>query len=131
MAWKTLPQLYPFDFFSVIAEQQPEYFRIVRETGTGRTLAFLIAARLPVTDQNLLLLAVHPDHRNQGLRRALLRQIQDVLKEEGERAFRVELDLTDRSTIEFFRRQGFHVVGLEEATSGSGVDRLVLAKPLV
>jgi ribosomal protein S18 acetylase RimI-like enzyme len=128
LAWRTTNRLYPYVFFEEVARQQPEYFRIVSEPETDKVVGFVIAARQPGTDENFLLLTVEPALVGRGLRRALLRDVQKQLAEEGERRFSVEVPATDQSTLEFYRREGFDLVGIESSSDGN--DRLLLSKSL-
>lgn len=128
LAWKTTSRLYPLVFFEKIANEQPAYFRVVSENETGRVLGFVIAARQPGTSDNFLLLAIEPDLIGQGLRRALLREVQSQLASEGERRFTVEVPSSDQLAVEFYRREGFDLVGVEPAADGG--DWLLLSKEL-
>lgn len=127
LAWRTTSRLYPYIFFEEIARQTPAYFRVVTETSQGRILGFVIAARQPGTTENFLLLAVEPDLIGKGLRRALLREVQEQLATEGERRFTVEVNAADAHSLGFYRREGFDIVGVEPSNAG---DRLLLSKPL-
>ena len=129
LAWKTSSPPLPYGFFERVAARQPEYFRIVRGVD-GHPVAFIVAARKFGIAGNVLLLAVDPSYQNQGLRRALLAEIQRRLVAEGERNFTVEIPLRDRESIGFYEHQGFHVVGVEPGDLGPQADRVVLSKPI-
>jgi len=129
LAWRTTDRLYPYVFFEELAKQQPSYFRVVNDTETNQVLGFIIAARQPGTQNNLLILTVEPELVGQGLRRALLADIQRQLAIEGERHFTVEVPADDQSALAFYRREGFDIVGAEPALD-TGEDRLLLSKNL-
>src|SRR5687767_10509835 len=114
LAWKTTSHLYPAIFFEEIANRQREYFRVVREVTTGRIVGFVIAAKQPGRQQNFMLLAVEPKWVGQGVRRALLREVQTILKQEGVQSFSVEVPNSDADLLSVYRREGFEVVGVEE-----------------
>ena len=118
LAWKTTSHLYPAIFFEEIANRQREYFRVVREVTTGRIVGFVIAARQPGRQQNFMLLAVEPSWIGHGVRRALLREVQAILKREGVRQFSVEVSGSDSSTLQLYQREGFDIVGVEEPIPG-------------
>lgn len=119
LAWKTTPILYPAVFFEEIAERQPEYFRVVREAETNRVVAFVIAAKQPGLKENILLLAIEPDLVGLGLRRALMEEVQRLLKAEGVRHFAVQVPSAEPKLLDFFRNEGFEVLGLEGPGVGS------------
>lgn len=128
LAWAETEEIIPAPFFQAVARQQREYFRVVREASTGTVRGFIIAARQPGSENNVLLLAVDPTLLGQGLRRALINDVQGILKREGERGMSVEIPAHNQSLLTLFRTEGFEVVGLE---SGSPtLERLVLYKPL-
>lgn len=131
LAWKTKSTLYPAVFFERMMATQRAYFRVVREAATDRVVGFVIAAKMPGADRNLLLLAIDPDHRGQGLRHRLLEQVQKILIAEGRREFSVEVRMDDRDHLDFYRREGFEVVGVEAATGPEPQDKLVMRKTLV
>ncbi|HEX9816292.1 MAG TPA: GNAT family N-acetyltransferase [Candidatus Thermoplasmatota archaeon] len=128
LAWKTTSHLYPAIFFEEIANRQREYFRVVREDTTGRIVGFVIAARQPGRQQNFMLLAVEPNWIGHGVRRALLREVQAILKSEGVRSFSVEVPASDSDMLLLYRREGFDVVGVEEPVPGEM--RTLVAKEL-
>ncbi|MBI2079003.1 MAG: GNAT family N-acetyltransferase [Euryarchaeota archaeon] len=130
LAWRTTQPLYPAPFFEAVARTQPEYFRVVRENTTGKVRGFVIAARPPGLKDRLLLLAVEPGLVGQGLRRRLLETVQAVLRDEGIRSLEVGVPVADESALEFYRREGFHVVGVDPAPSLNEPDRAILLKSL-
>ncbi len=128
LAWKTTSHLYPAIFFEEIANRQREYFRVVREVTTGRIVGFVIAAKQPGRQQNFMLLAVEPNWVGHGVRRALLREVQTILRREGVRSFSVEVPNSDADLLTLYQREGFDVVGVEEPVPGEV--RTVVAKEL-
>ena len=130
LAWRTTQPLYPGPFFEAIARTQPEYFRVVRENATGKVRGFVIAARPPGLKDRLILLAVEPGLVGRGLRRRLLDTVETVLRAEGVRTFEVGVPVADSSTLDFYRREGFHVVGIEPAPTLNEPDRALLFKTL-
>jgi ribosomal protein S18 acetylase RimI-like enzyme len=129
LAWKTTDRLYPYVFFEELARREPSYFRVVSDADDGRVLGFIIAARQPGTTSNFLILTVEPKLVGRGLRRALLSEVQKQLVAEGERQFTVEISAADQTALDFYRREGFDIVGVEPAPH-DGSDRLLLSKNL-
>ena len=130
LAWRTTQPLYPAPFFEAIARTQPDYFRVVRENVTGKVRGFVIAARPPGLRDRILLLAVEPALVGQGLRRRLLEAVTDILRRESVGSFEVGVPIGDDGMLDFYRREGFHVVGVEPALSVNQPDRTVLAKSI-
>lgn len=130
LAWKTTDRLYPAPFFEAIEREQGEYFRVVRKTPTGRVVGFIVAARRPGVRRNILLLAIDPSMAGQGIRRVLLADVQHVLRREGAREFEAEAPLDETGLLEFYHRQGFHVIGFEGAADQAWQDRALLTKEL-
>ncbi len=129
LAWKTLPAPLSAPFLMNVARRESGHFRVVREAETGTVRGFVVAASLPVADERVLLLAIDPEFQHQGLRRALLRQLQETRKKEGERAVAVDVPRLDDDTMTFFHREGYVVVGVE-GTSATLAKSLVDGTPL-
>jgi [ribosomal protein S18]-alanine N-acetyltransferase len=130
LAARVLPEPYPDAFFLHMAQGRRSHFRVSREAVTGELLGFVLAAREPGAVANLLLLAVHPAAQGQGLGRALLRDVQRALTLDQVRRVRLEVRLDNARAIDFYRREGFQVDGLEVGVYRDGGDALAMSKPL-
>jgi ribosomal protein S18 acetylase RimI-like enzyme len=128
LAWKHRSPPLPGIFFEEAARNEGDYFRVVRDASTNAVVGFILTARLPLQERNMLLLVVQPELVGIGLRRALLRTVQAALKRDGEQRMVVEVPITETDSIQFYQREGFQVIGIEP-TAASG-DQLLLAAAL-
>jgi ribosomal protein S18 acetylase RimI-like enzyme len=74
------------------------------------------------------LLAVRPELVGIGLRRALLQEVEAAMRRDGERALTIEVPVEASELLDFYRNQGFVLVG---RTQGMGGEEFVLSAPLV
>lgn len=130
LAWKTTSHLYPAFFFQEIAKREPENFRVVLDGREGPVVAFIVAARQPGRQQDFLLLAVEPALVGFGLRRALIRDVEDSLRSQGVARFAIEAPVAHDELLDFYRSEGFEIVTVESADVNGIEDRVLLAKDL-
>ncbi|EDL48139.1 ribosomal protein S18-alanine N-acetyltransferase [Erythrobacter sp. SD-21] len=99
----------------------------------GEDAAGFVLARQALDEIELLLIAVHPDHRGIGLGRALLRHFCDSARQRG--AAQVFLEMRANNPAErLYRKEGFEQIGLRRdyyrTLLGSPIDALTFAKQL-
>lgn len=95
--------------------------------------AGFVLARQAADEIELLLIAVHPDHRQKGLGRALLRRFCESARERG--ATQVFLEMRANNPAErLYRDEGFEQIGLRRdyyrTVLGNPIDALTFAKPV-
>jgi ribosomal protein S18 acetylase RimI-like enzyme len=127
LAWSQRSPPLPGVFFEQVAKQEPERFRVVRDTFSGDVVGFVLTARLPVQERSIFMLAVRPELVGIGLRRALLRQVEDSMRRDGEREFTIEVPVDAAPLLDFYKEQGFVLVGRTQGMSG---EEFVLSAPL-
>ena len=81
---------------------------------------------------NLYLIAVHPDRQKQGRGKALLRHVEQMLVERGERVLLVETSGTDDFDYvrEFYRKNSYEEEAQIREFYAAGVDKIVFRKAL-
>lgn len=131
LASRTLPEEYPYEFYLQMARVQGRHFRVAKDAATSTVLGFIVVAKEPGMKANLLLFAVDPAQQGQGIGRALLRDVQRGLTLDQVRALELQVRSDNRRAIEFYRREGFTVVGRETAVYKDGADALAMSKPLL
>jgi ribosomal protein S18 acetylase RimI-like enzyme len=131
LASRTLPEAYSAEFFLTMSRAQGRYFRVARHVEGGRVTGFIVGCRKPGLEGSVLLFAVDPDYRGQGLGRALFRDVQQQLMLDDVRLLNLEVRPDNRNAIQFYQREGFRVGGVEEAVYKDGSDALWMSKPLI
>lgn len=130
LAARTLPEDYPYDFYLDLARAQERHFRVARDVTTGKIVGFLVAAKEPGLQANVLLFAVDPDYQGLGIGRSLLRDAQRRLTLDNIRRLRLEVRLDNARAIKFYQREGFTVAGLEPGVYKDGADAVAMWKAL-
>lgn len=131
LAARTLPEEYPYDFFLDLSRTQGPHFRIARDVTTNQVVGFLVAAKEPALQANVLLFAVDPGRQGQGIGRALLRDVQRRLTIENVRKLRLQVRVDNPRAIRFYQREGFNVAGLETGVYRDGGDAVAMHKTLL
>jgi ribosomal protein S18 acetylase RimI-like enzyme len=96
-------------------------------------IAYAAPERMTHGTWNLYLIAIHPDYQKQGRGAALLRYIEQMLTERGERVLLVETSGTDdfEYVRKFYRDSGYEEEARIRDFYIDGVDKVVFRKLLV
>lgn len=95
-------------------------------------VAYVAPERMTDGTWNLYLIAIHPDHQKQGRGAALLRYVEQMLSERGERVLLVETSGTDdfEYVRAFYRNNGYEEEARIRDFYTDGVDKIVFRKLL-
>jgi ribosomal-protein-alanine N-acetyltransferase len=104
-----------------------------REPRDGEPAAGFALSRCAADEEELLLIAVHPDHRGKSIGRALLERFLAAARARGVR--RLFLEMRDGNRAEsLYRRHGFERVGRRRhyyrRGSGSPLDAITFAREI-
>jgi len=97
----------------VSALSQPESFgelAIAKSSAVAFTLARLIS-----TEAELLLVAVSPEYRRQGVARRLLENVASAARTQGGRAIFLEVRAGNEPAVQLYKSAGFNEVGRRPA----------------
>lgn len=96
-------------------------------------IAYVAPERMTHGTWNLYLIAIRPDHQKQGRGTALLRYIEQMLTERGERVLLVETSGTDdfEYVRKFYLNSGYEEEARIRDFYIDGVDKVVFRKSLV
>ncbi len=96
-------------------------------------LAYVAPERMTHGTWNLYLIAIHPDHQQQGRGTELLGYIEQLMRERGERLLLVETSGTDEFAYvrQFYRARGYEEEARIRDFYIDGVDKIVFRKSLV
>jgi ribosomal protein S18 acetylase RimI-like enzyme len=101
---------------------------VVGETGAIRGFCIM---SYPGDDAHLLLFAVRPDHRRQGLGSRMLRWLEEVGRTAGARRIRMECRRENAAARNFYCEHGYHELALRPKWYRGRVDGILLEKHLV
>lgn len=95
-------------------------------------MAYVAPERMTEGTWNLYLIAVHPHHQRQGRGKSLLRHVEQMLTERGERVLLVETSGTEdfEYVREFYRKSGYEEEARIRGFYATGVDKIVFRKAL-
>ncbi len=96
----------------------------------GAITAFGIMSYLD-DDAHLLLMAVHPEHRRQGIASNLLQWLEAVARSAGAKRIRVEARRDNAAARHLYNEHGYHEMAIKKAMYSGLVDGLRLEKWLV
>jgi len=99
----------------------------------GQLVGFCVAMPTP-DDVHLLVIAVSPDHRRQGLGAKLVVHVQALAREQGVSRVILEVRPSNTRALAFYKKLGFEQIGARKgyypAGKGEREDALVLAREL-
>ena len=80
----------------------------------GDTVVGYIGSQTAVDETDVMNVAVHPDHRRQGIAEALIEKLVLELKERGSHALMLEVRASNAPAIALYEKLGFLQVGLRK-----------------
>ena len=80
----------------------------------GDTVVGYIGSQTAVDETDVMNVAVHPDHRRQGIAEALIEKLVLELKERGSHALMLEVRDSNAPAIALYEKLGFQQVGLRK-----------------
>ena len=113
--------------FSDEVDENP-WFRVSKQN--DRIVGFIIG-RFDGFDAELLKVSVAPTHRNQGVAKALLRELFMLCKQKRAGRCYLEVNVFNKSAIALYQRAGFKQVGRRKAYYASAdkrADAVLMAK---
>jgi len=132
-ATELFPSEYLDDMFSGDSDLEVEQeFWLTYDDKGAQAVAYCAPERMTNGTWNLLLIAVHPDHQNEGIGRLLMARVETILKNLGIRILLVETSGSD----DFFRTRSFYEqIGYDNEACirdyyDAGDDKIVFRKAL-
>jgi [ribosomal protein S18]-alanine N-acetyltransferase len=114
---------YPQYFFSQLAEANPETFFVA--VLDAKIVGYAIIDRW-ADHEHLISIAVHPEQRRKGIAQQLLTRLESRLS--NERPIRLEVRRNNKPAIQFYTKNGYSYVGVEERYYRDGEDALIMEK---
>ncbi len=114
---------YPQYFLGQLAEANPETFLVALLE--GRIVGYAVVDRWADHD-HLISIAVLPEHRRRGIAQQLLARLEDQLS--NKRPVRLEVRRNNKPAIQFYTKNGYMYVGVEERYYRDGEDALIMEK---
>lgn len=127
---RSLGEEIPYQFFLQMSSLRPEYCLIARSPSDNRVLGLIVGTKESGHEGRVLVFAVDPQAQGMGVGRGLLRSLQSSMAVEQIRQVHLEVRADNARAIDFYRRQGFEVTGVQERAYRDGQDAYTMAKPL-
>jgi ribosomal protein S18 acetylase RimI-like enzyme len=114
------------------SKNEPEDFWLTDYDHEPVGMAYVAPERMTEGTWNLYLIAVHPHHQRQGRGKSLLRYVEQMLTERGERILLVETSGTEnfKYVREFYRKNAYEEEARIREFYTAGVDKIVFRKAL-
>jgi ribosomal protein S18 acetylase RimI-like enzyme len=114
------------------SKNEPEDFWLTDYDNEPVGMAYVAPERMTEGTWNLYLIAVHPHRQRQGRGKSLLRHVEQMLMERGERILLVETSGTENFDYvrEFYRKNGYEEEARIREFYTTGVDKIVFRKAL-
>lgn len=78
------------------------------------TLIGYVGSQTVIDESDMMNLAVHPDHRRQGVAEKLVKALENALKDRGSKALTLEVRASNAPAIALYEKIGFQQVGLRK-----------------
>ena len=80
----------------------------------GDKVVGYVGSQTVIDESDMMNIAVHPDHRRQGIAEALIEALTDALREKGSKALTLEVRASNIPAITLYDKLGFVQVGLRK-----------------
>jgi [ribosomal protein S18]-alanine N-acetyltransferase len=127
---RSLGEELPYQFFLQMSTLRPEYCKVAREIQTGKVLGLIVGTKESGHGGRVLIFAVEPQAQGRGVGNALMNSLQASMAVEDVRQVELEVRTDNDRAIEFYRRHGFQVAGVQEGAYQDGADAYLMRKPL-
>lgn len=104
--------------------------RLVLGWQQGERLVGLASGWIVVDELHITAVAVHPDHRRQGIARRLLEALQDLAREAGAERATLEVSSANGAATALYSRLGFQEVAVRRHYYRNGDDALIQWKTI-
>lgn len=116
---------YPLFVLRQFHDLFPELFLIAEES--GQTLGYVLGGIGTDGHGWVLSLAVVPDHRSQGIGRALMDALLDQFRKRGMKTILLTVSPTNTNGMSLYRKIGFVDMGIQNDYYGDGDERLLMS----
>lgn len=120
-------EAYPRGFFLELYRECGGLFFVAKRA--GRIGAYMITCP-DARGAEIVSLAVHPEHRRQGLARALIEHTFGVLRARGIRRVELRVRWTNAAGLSLYRSFGFRRTGLERGYYEDGGDAVRMVRTI-
>ena len=128
-------QLFPYSPWSSGQYREeisaPTRHFIVALDGAQRIIGYAGVFALEGTAADILTVGVIPEHRGQGIARALMALITEWAKTQGSNAMMLEVKIDNLEAISLYETLGYIKLNIRKNYFGSGLDALVMRKDLI
>ena len=80
----------------------------------GEKVVGYVGSQTVIDESDMMNIAVHPDHRRQGIAEALIEALTKALREKGSRGLTLEVRASNAPAITLYEKLGFSQVGLRK-----------------
>jgi ribosomal-protein-alanine N-acetyltransferase len=77
----------------------------------GGSVAGYVGSQTVIDESDMMNVAVHPEHRRQGIAEMLINDLVDALKEKGSHSLTLEVRASNEPAIALYEKLGFEQVG--------------------
>ncbi|MDP8012293.1 MAG: GNAT family N-acetyltransferase [Thermoplasmata archaeon] len=125
---RTLTERYSLEIYHSIYKAWPEGF-IVSLIG-NKIVGVLASAKNSIYEARILMFSVDTPYQGKGIGSLLLKHFENICREEGIRAIRLEVRISNDSAIKFYERNGFVIINMINSYYSNGESAYIMWKML-
>ena len=115
-------------FMEEIKSPNSRCFTLKTRNGAGDSLVGFICFRLLEGESELLNLAIHPDYRQKGFGRELMRFYIDFCHQQKIETVYLETSVKNQAAIRLYRSFAYHPIGIRQKFYPENEDALLMAR---
>lgn len=125
---KTLTEKYSLEIYQTIYESWPQGFLVALYN--NKIVGVLAASKASIYEARILMFSVDIPYQNRGVGTILLKYFENVCREEGIRAIRLEVRIYNDSAIKFYEKNGFVIINMISSYYSNGESAYIMWKML-
>lgn len=125
---RTLTERYSLEIYESIYNSWPEGF-IVALYGS-KVIGLIASTKNSIYEARILMFSVDLPYQNSGVGTLLLKNFEQICREEGIRAIRLEVRISNINAIKFYEKNGFVIINMINSYYSNGENAYIMWKML-
>ncbi|MGC8662964.1 MAG: ribosomal protein S18-alanine N-acetyltransferase [Thermoplasmata archaeon] len=125
---RTLTEKYSLEIYHSIYNSWPEGF--ILADVDSKIVGVIASNKNSIYEARILMFSVDTPYQNMGIGTMLLKHFEDVCRQEGIRAIRLEVRISNDSAIKFYEKNGFVIINMINSYYSNGESAYIMWKML-
>ncbi|MGC8565452.1 MAG: ribosomal protein S18-alanine N-acetyltransferase [Thermoplasmata archaeon] len=125
---RTLTEKYSLEIYESIYNSWPNGFIVA--TYGSKIIGVIASTKNSVYEARILMFSVDIPYQNKGIGTLLLKRFEQICREEGIKAIRLEVRISNDNAIKFYEKNGFVIINMINSYYSNGESAYIMWKML-